>query len=70
MKKIREIDLTNLIRPYAKENLWIALNTEQDKVIATGKTLKEAIYNAKKVSNEKPVLMQAVQDYSAYILGY
>jgi len=70
MKKIKEIDLTDLIRPYAKENLWIALNTAQDKVIATGKTLKEAIDNAKKISNEKPVLMQAVQDYSTFILGY
>ncbi len=70
MKKVKPIDLTNLIRPYAKENLWIALNTAQDKVIASGKTIKEALDNAKKISNEKPVLMQAVQDYSAYILGY
>lgn len=70
MKKIKEIDLINLISPYAKENLWVALNTDQNKVIATGKTLKEAIDNAKKYSDERPVLMQAVQDYSAYILSY
>lgn len=62
MAKIKLIDLTNLIKPYAKDNLWLALNTAQDKVIATGKTIKEALDNANKISSEKPVLMQAVQD--------
>lgn len=67
MAKIKLIDLTNLIKSYAKDNLWLALNTAQDKVIATGKTIKEALDNANKISSEKPILMQAVQDYSTYM---
>lgn len=47
-----------------------SFESDQNKVIATGKTLKEAIDNAKKDSDEKPVLMQAVQDYSTHILSY
>jgi hypothetical protein len=68
MTKIKEIDLTELIKPYSKENLWLALNKSLNKVLATGKTMKEAIDNAKKSSSEKPVIMQAVQNYSAYVL--
>lgn len=67
MTKIKEINLTELIRPYAKDNVWLALNTMQNKVLATGKTVKEVINNAKKVSKEKPVIMKAVQNYSTYI---
>lgn len=67
MKKIREIDLTNLIRPYAKENLWLALNGNQTEVLATGKTISEVINNAKKLTSEKPVLLKAVEDYSSFI---
>jgi len=67
MTRIKEINLTELIKPYAKDNVWLALNTTQNKVLATGKTVKEVIDNAKKVSKEKPVIMKAVQNYSKYI---
>ena len=67
MTKIKEINLTELIKPYAKDNVWLALNTTQNKVLATGKTVKEVINNAKKVSKEKPVIMKAVQNYSKYV---
>ena len=68
MPKIKEIDLTELIRPYAKDSLWVALNKSLNRVLATGKTMKEAIDNAKKSSSEKPVIIQSVQNYSAYVL--
>ena len=68
MSKVNEIDLTELIRPYAKDHLWLALNKSLNRVLATGKTMKEAIDNAKKGSSEKPVIIQAVQNYSAYVL--
>jgi hypothetical protein len=67
MKKFKEINLIELIRPYAKDNLWVALNPDQTRVLATGKTLKEVISNAKKNSNEKPVLIKAIQNYSMFI---
>ena len=66
MAKIKEINLTELIKPYAKDNVWLALNTTQNKVLATGKTVKEVIDNAKKVSKEKPVIMKAVQNYPTF----
>jgi hypothetical protein len=69
MVKVTEINLSELIKPYAKENLWLALNKSLDRVLATGRTMKEAIDNAKKNSSEKPVIIRAVQDYSAYILN-
>jgi len=68
MSRIKEIDLTELIRPYAKDSLWLALNKSLNRVLATGKTMKEAIDNAKKGSSEKPVIIQAVQNYSTYVL--
>ncbi|MBM3703003.1 MAG: hypothetical protein FJW63_08465 [Actinobacteria bacterium] len=67
MAKIKEINLIELIKPYAKDNVWLALNTMQNKVLSTGKTVKEVINNAKKVSKEKPVIIKAVQNYSKYI---
>ena len=67
MAKIKDINLTELIKPYEKDNVWLALNTMQNKVLATGKTVKEVIDIAKKVSKEKPVIMKAVQNYSKYI---
>ena len=70
MAKIKEINLTELIKPYAKDNVWLALNTMQNKVLSTGKTVKEVINNAKKVSKEKPVIIKAVQNYSKYIFQY
>lgn len=68
MSKVKEIDLTELIAPYVKENLWLAFNKSLNTVLATGKTMGEAVANAKKNSTEKPVIMQAVKNYSAYIL--
>jgi len=34
MTKVKEIDLTKLIKPYIKDNLWLALNRSLDKVLA------------------------------------
>lgn len=68
MSKIKEINLTELVKPYAKDNLWLALNKSLNKVLATGRTMKEAIENAKRNGDEKPVIMQAVQNYSTYVL--
>ena len=65
MNKI--IDLTNILKPFLGKDLWVALDNSQEKVIASGKTIKEAVEKAKSVSGEKPVLMRTKQEYSAYV---
>jgi len=67
MDKLKETNLTEILKPYIKQNLWVALNKSQTKVIASGKTIEEAFNNAKNITNEKPVLMRTKQDYSSYI---
>ena len=66
MKKLRKIDLTEILKPYLEKDLWVALNSNQTKVLASGKTIKEAFDNAKKITDEKPVLMRTKQDYFSY----
>jgi hypothetical protein len=67
MNKLKVIDLTEILKPYLGKDLWVALNSSQTEVIATGKTIKEAFDNAKKISDEKPVLMKTKQDYLSYV---
>jgi hypothetical protein len=67
MNKLKVIDLTKILKPYLGKDLWVALNSSQTEVIATGKTIKEAFDNAKKISDEKPVLMKTKQDYLSYV---
>ena len=67
MNKLKETNLTEILKPYIKQNLWVALNKSQTKVLASGKTIKEAFDNAKNMTDEKPVLMRTKQDYSSYI---
>jgi ribosomal protein L5 len=66
MKKFKKNDLTEILKPYLEKDLWVALNSSQTEVIAIGKTLKEAFDNAKKITDEKPVLMRTKQDYFSY----
>ena len=67
MKKEKAINLTEVLKPYAEGNLWVALNDDQTKVIGSGKTIKEAISLARKNSKENPVLIRADKDFSAYV---
>lgn len=67
MIKVKEINLTKILKPYLNKDLWVALNRSQTKVLASGKTIDEAFNNAKKTSKEKPILMRTKQEYGAYI---
>ena len=67
MKTEKAIDLNKILEPYVKENLWVALNPDQTEVMGSGKTVKEAISSAREKSKEKPVLIRADRDFSAYI---
>jgi orotate phosphoribosyltransferase-like protein len=49
------IDVSKLFKKY--ENLWVAL-TDDDKVIASGKTLDEVIEKARKKGISEPVTLK------------
>ena len=67
MIKAKEINLTKILKPYLNKNLWVALNRSQTKVLASGKTINEVVDSAKKISNEKPILMRTKQEYGTYV---
>jgi len=70
MKKIKEIDLTKILKPYVNKDIWVALNRSQTRVLASGKTINEVVESAKKISNEKPILMRTKQEYESYAPCY
>jgi hypothetical protein len=67
MDKMKETNLKDLLKPYAKYGLWVALDDNQTKVFATGKTIDEVIINTRKITSEKPTLIKAVENYSTFI---
>ncbi len=65
MKKSR--NLTKILLPYAKDRLWVALSPDRKKVVGSGKTPKEALEETKEKRVERPILLQAIPDYSGFI---
>ncbi len=61
-------DLTKILLPYAKKNLWVALSPDRKKVVGSGKTPKEALKEAEKKRVERPTLLQAIPDYYGFAL--
>jgi len=66
MSKKINYDLTNILRPFIGKNLWVALDSRQTKVLASGENVSEVIKKAKKIYDERPVLMKVKQDYISY----
>ena len=66
METLFEIDLTKILKPYADKGLWVALYPDYKKVAGYGKTLKEALSEAKKNKVNKPFVIQAFSDYSGF----
>ena len=58
------IDLSKILRPY--ENKWVAITKDYKKVIASGKTLKKAIKNAKG-KNTSPIYTYVNSFKTGYI---
>jgi len=59
-------DLTNILKPFIGKDLWVALDSKQTKVLASGANVSDVINNVKKFYNERPVLMRVKQDYISY----
>jgi len=60
-------DLSKILLPYAKKNLWVALSVDRKRVVGSGKTPKEALKEAKEKKVERPTLLQAIPDYSGFV---
>jgi len=61
------LDLTKVLKPYAQENLWVALTSDYKKVAGSGKTPKEALEEAGRKGTKNPTLIQAASDYSGLV---
>ncbi len=68
MVKERRIDLTKILKPYVKDNLWVALSPNYSKVVATGKDALKVIESAKNKNIKNPVMIKATEDYSSFVL--
>lgn len=62
----KKVDLTKILLPYSKKKLWVALNSEENRVVGYGKNPQEALNKAKKENIESPILLQALPDYSGF----
>jgi len=68
MNKVKnKKNLAELIRPYAKNKLWVALDKKGIKIMGVGKNPREAIDKARKQGVEAPSIIQARLDYGTLI---
>jgi hypothetical protein len=59
------IDWTKIYKKY--KGLWIALKNDEETVISSGKTAKEAWTNAQKMGYKKPILTRMPEKLVPYI---
>lgn len=60
------VDLSKLIKSQHRQK-WVALNQDQDRVLAFGKNLKVVLENAKQLGESKPILTFAVDNYQGLV---
>jgi len=60
--------LAKLLLPYSQNKLWVVLSLSKEMVIGSGKTIRDAIENAKskKVKADDLTIIQAIPDYSGF----
>ena len=61
-------NLAEILAPYTKDRLWVALNSERTRVVGTGKHLQEALEEARRSKVENPTVIKAIPDYANFIL--
>ena len=61
-------NLAEILAPYTKDRLWVALNSERTQVVGKGKHLQEALEEARRNNVENPTVIQAIPDYANFIL--
>ena len=63
-------NLAKILAQHGEQELWVALSEDKEQVAGKGKTLKEALTQARENNVEKPVVIKATPDYSKFILQY
>jgi len=58
-------DWTNIYKKY--KGLWVALADDEETVLGVGKTVKEALLQARKKSGKTPFLTRMPETLSAYV---
>lgn len=65
-KELKTIDLSKILEPYS--NQWVALSEDEKRVVAAGKTVKEALEKAKEKGEDSPILTKVPTEYGNYVL--
>ena len=58
-------DWTNIYKKY--KGLWVALAEDEETVLGTGKTAREALEQAKKITLKTPFLTRMPENLAAYV---
>lgn len=56
---MKEIDLNQLVEPYFDSGLYLAVTRDHSSVVATGKTIQDAVDHAAAQGCPEPVIMRA-----------
>ena len=67
-KHMSAIDWTNLFEQY--KGLWVALEDDERTVVGSGKTLKEALENAKDSGFSQPIVTRVPEKLVTFIGSY
>jgi len=60
-------NLIQILKPFTKQRLWVALTPDLKKVGASGRSPKSALDKAYKAGIKEPIIMRAIPDYSGFI---
>lgn len=63
----KNYNLTNILRPYSRRKLWVALSEDNKKVLANGKTVDDVLGQVRKHNLKNTSIIQAIPDYSGFI---
>ncbi len=66
MKQTNIIDLTEILKPYIEERLWVGLDETQTKVCGSGETILEVIEACNKNGTTKPFIIRAEENYGGF----
>jgi len=59
------VDWTKIYKKY--KGLWVALADDEQTVVGSGKTLKEALLKAQKRGNQSPILTRMPENLVPYV---
>lgn len=63
---IKVKDLSKILEPYSDE--WVALSEDEERVVGSGKTIKEVLREAKEKGENAPIITKVPKEYGNYVL--